>query len=155
MSIASRKSHKCANCDNVGLQKELKQCSSCKEVLYCSRSCQKQHWTDRKRKCTHLISDGEKSSCNDKSAHYLPPLAPAVHTHKVISLVGRQCLVECYLSGHQLQVLWDTCSQMSIIDERWKREYLLNARLRNVSEIFDSHDADCSKWSSNALPGMD
>lgn len=140
LTIASRKSQECANCDNVCLPKELKQCSSCKETLYCSRACQKQHWTEHKRKCTHLTSDNEKSPCKDKSAHYLPPQVPAGHTHKVTSLVGRQCLIECYLSGHQLQALWDTGSQVSIIDEAWKTEYLPSARLRDVSEILDSHD---------------
>lgn len=140
LTIASRKSQECANCDNVCLPKELKQCSFCKETLYCSRACQKQHWTEHKRKCTHLTSGGEKSPCNDKSTRYLPPPVAAGHTHKVTSLVGRQHLIECYLIGHQLQALWDTGSQVSITDEAWKTEYLSNARLRDVSEILDSHD---------------
>lgn len=156
LTIASKKSQKCANCGNVGSPKKLKQCSSCKETLYCSRACQKQHWTEHKGKCTHLTRDSGKSPRKDKSAHYLPPLAPVGHPHKVTSLVGRQCLAECYLNGHQLQALWDTGSQVSIIDERWKRDYLPNTRLRDISEILDSPD-DLTLTAANgtALPGMD
>ncbi|KAK0137920.1 hypothetical protein N1851_025866 [Merluccius polli] len=54
--------------------------------------------------------------------------------------MGRQCLVECYLNGHQLQALWDTGSQVSIIDEKWKEEYLPTTKLRDVSEILDSSE---------------
>lgn len=66
------------------------------------------------------------------------PLAQVGHAHRVTSLVGRQRLVECY--GHHLQVLWDTGSQVSIIDERWKEEHLQNARVRELTEIVDSPD---------------
>ena len=73
--------------------------------------------------------------------HKAPPiLIQPAHPHKVTSLVGRQCLVECFLNGHQVQVLWDTGSQVSIIDERWKQEYWPSARLKDVSEIIDSPD---------------
>ena len=37
-----------------------------------------------------------------------------------------------------MQVLWDTGSQVSIIDERWKDEHLPTTELRDVSEILDS-----------------
>lgn len=68
------------------------------------------------------------------STHYLPPLAPVSHPSKVTALVGRRCLVECFLNGHKLQALCDTGSQVSIIDERWKDEYLPSAVLTDVSE---------------------
>lgn len=140
LAMTTKKSQECANCGSEGSLEKLKQCSSCKETLYCSRACQKQHWTKHKGKCTYLqtTSENKMPLSKDKSAHYLPPLAPAGYHHKVTSLVGRQCLVKCYLSGHQLQALWDTGSQVSIIDERWKEEYLPDAKLRDVSEILDS-----------------
>lgn len=140
LTIASKKSQKCENCGSEGSRKALKQCSSCKQSLYCSRTCQKQHWTEHKKKCTHLRANSEKSPSKDTSVHYLPPLTALGNPRRVTSLVGRQCLVECYLNGHQLQALWDSGSQVSIIDERWKEEYLRDATLRDVSEILDSAD---------------
>jgi len=133
LTVTSTESQKCANCGSIDSPDKLKQCSSCKESLYCSKTCQKQNWAEHKRNCTHLPSASE-------NANTPPPLARVGHPHKVTSLVGRQCLVQCYLNGHQLQVLWDTGSQVSIIDERWKEEYFPTTRLRNVLEILDSSD---------------
>lgn len=44
---------------------------------------------------------------------------------------GRQCLVKCHLNNHQVQALWDTGPQVSIIDERWKEEKLMFQRSLN------------------------
>ena len=142
LTMASKKSQECTNCGSVGSLEKLKQCSSCKETLYCSKACQNQHWKEHKGNCTPLTSDSdrEKHCCKETNAHYVPPQFQVGHPHKVTSLVGRQCLVECYLNGHQLQALWDTGSQVSVIDERWKEQYLPNARLRDVSEILDLPD---------------
>ncbi len=54
------------------------------------------------------------------------------------SLAGRQCLVECFLHGHQIQALWDTGSQVCVICELWKQEYLPEVPLRDVSDILES-----------------
>uniref|UniRef100_A0A8D0CNV1 MYND-type domain-containing protein n=1 Tax=Sander lucioperca TaxID=283035 RepID=A0A8D0CNV1_SANLU len=54
LTVASKKSQSCANCTREDLFENLKKCSSCKETLYCSKACQKQHWTKHKEKCTHL-----------------------------------------------------------------------------------------------------
>lgn len=138
--MTSRESQKCENCGSTNSPEKLKQCSSCKETLYCSKACQKQNWTEHKQKCPHLPNVSEKSSCEEKNVNTPPPLVQVGHPHKVTSLVGRQCLVECYLNGHQLQALWDTGSQVSIIDEKWKEEYLPTTKLRDVSEILDASD---------------
>lgn len=142
LTVATKKSQKCANCAREDSFENLKQCSSCKETLYCSKVCQNQHWTKHKEKCTHLKIDStsERFSCTEENAHSLPSLAQGCHPRKVTSLVGRQCLIECHLNRHHLQALWDTGSQVSVIDERWKEESLPNARLRDVSEILDSPD---------------
>ena len=140
LTVTSKKSQKCANCGSADSPEKLKRCSSCKETLYCSKRCQNQNWAEHKGKCTHLPSARENSSSKGDNAN-TPPLLPRVgRPRKVTSLVGRQCLVECYLNGHHLQALWDTGSQVSVIDERWKEEYFPTTRLRDVSEILDSHD---------------
>ncbi|KAL1249455.1 hypothetical protein QQF64_020460 [Cirrhinus molitorella] len=56
----------------------------------------------------------------------------------VTSLVGRQCLIECYLHGHRVQALWDKGSQVCVIDELWKQEYLSDVPLRDVSNILEA-----------------
>lgn len=67
------------------------------------------------------------------------PCRTQVNQHSsVTSLVGRQCLVECYLHGQRIQALWDTGSQVCVIDEGWKQEYLPEVPLRDVSDILEA-----------------
>lgn len=67
------------------------------------------------------------------------PCSTQVNQHSPVTyLVERQCLVECYLHGHRIQALWDTGSQVCIIDELWKQEYLLEVPLRDVYDLLES-----------------
>ncbi len=58
----------------------------------------------------------------------------------VTSLVGKQCLVTCYLNGHKTEALWDTGSQVCIVDRRWKDQYIPGVKVRNVSEVTETAD---------------
>lgn len=58
----------------------------------------------------------------------------------VTELVGKKCLINCYLQGNETQALWDTGSQISAIDEVWKADYLPYIKLRHITEIVDSND---------------
>ena len=40
--------HKCKNC---GAIRNLRKCSGCKTVRYCSKECQKDHWSSHKKNC--------------------------------------------------------------------------------------------------------
>ncbi|KIV89643.1 hypothetical protein PV10_07029 [Exophiala mesophila] len=52
----------CANCFTAGLQKSLKRCSACTLVDYCSRECQKAHWSKHKAFCHLAQGKGSKSA---------------------------------------------------------------------------------------------
>ncbi len=52
-------------------------------------------------------------------------------------LVGKKCLVNCYIQGQRTQVLWDTGSQVSAVDETWKADKLPDIELRDIAEIVD------------------
>lgn len=54
--------------------------------------------------------------------------------------MGKKCLINCYLQGKKTQVLWDTGSQVSAIDEVWKADNLPNVKLRDRAEIIDPND---------------
>lgn len=116
----------------------MKQCSRCKNVLYCSKTCQTHHWAEHKQTCSNspisvsnsYLTTSAHTSCSNQVNQYSP----------VTSLVGRQCLIECYLQGHRVQALWDTgsVSQVCVIDELWKQEYLSEVPLRDVSNLLES-----------------
>lgn len=44
----------------------------------------------------------------------------------------------CYLQGLLVDALWDSGSQVCIVDELWKSEHLPNIRLRNVVGVIDA-----------------
>ncbi len=66
-----------------------------------------------------------------------------VNQHSAItSLVGRQCLVTYfYLQKKKTEALWDTGSQVCIIDEEWKAKYAPEVTLRNISEAIEAPDS--------------
>lgn len=113
----------------------MKQCTRCKSVLYCSKTCQTHHWTEHKQTC----STSRPASNPYLTMGVYAPCSTQVNQHSpVTSLVGRQCLVECYLHGHKIQALWDTGSQVCVIDEIWKQEYLPEVPLRDVLDILEA-----------------
>ena len=48
--------HICVFCNKCGQKKELKRCSKCNFVRYCSRECQANAWPDHKRECGFINS---------------------------------------------------------------------------------------------------
>ncbi|KEF59812.1 uncharacterized protein A1O9_04660, partial [Exophiala aquamarina CBS 119918] len=52
----------CANCMTTGMQKPLRRCSGCILVDYCSRECQKDHWTKHKPFCNLAQGKGSKKA---------------------------------------------------------------------------------------------
>jgi len=51
-------SSKCAKCQKAVT--DIQQCSGCKVIGYCSRDCQKAHWTDHKLLCKQISAIKEK-----------------------------------------------------------------------------------------------
>lgn len=52
-------------------------------------------------------------------------------------LVGKNCLIHCHIQSKEVQALWDSGSQVTIVDEVWKEINLPHTTLRDVSEILD------------------
>lgn len=132
----------CVNCGRKEENQTLKQCSVCKKALYCSRECQVSHWSEHKNSCTPGSGSREERpraytchNINDKGRNTQRRNPPTV-----IELVGKKCLIEAYLQGQRTRMLWDTGSQVCVIDEQWKAEHLPGIRLRNIAEIIDPLD---------------
>lgn len=54
---------------------------------------------------------------------------------QVAELVGKRCLLKCYLNGYATTALFDTGSQVSIIDHDWRKTYLPGHQLRPLDEL--------------------
>lgn len=46
-------------------------------------------------------------------------------------------MVNCFIQGQNVQALWDSGSQVTIIDELWKEVHLPDIKLRHISDILD------------------
>ena len=55
-------------------------------------------------------------------------------------LVGEQYLIYCFIQGQSVQALWDSGSQVRIIDDLWKKVNLPDTRLRDISELLETSD---------------
>lgn len=51
---------------------------------------------------------------------------------RTAKLVGHKSLVQCNLGGILTTVLWDTGSQVSIVDMDWKKTHLPDAEIQPV-----------------------
>lgn len=110
-------------------------CDTGKQTLYRSKACQSNHWTENKKQCnqsSNVIINSAMSKGKPKEKESM-----------CTALVGKQCLVQCYIQDQLVDVLWDTGSQVCIVDERWKNEHLPNIRLRNVAEVIDAPEGLC------------
>lgn len=95
----------------------------------------KRNWSEQKKKKlslrtqpriqqTHSITDNRRNVMTKKHS-------------TVPELIGKKSFVNCYTQGKRTQVLWDTGSQVSAIDETWKADNLPDIQLRDIAEIVD------------------
>ena len=54
------------------------------------------------------------------------------------NLVGEKCLVNCFLNDRQLEVLWDTGAQVSIMTNDFLNAKFPGVKKRDISELLDS-----------------
>lgn len=140
MTASVGESQICLNCGKKEKYR-LKQCSACKSALYCSRDCQVDHWFKHKETCnpsSSLKDSQQVHSCKTTSSKKRNLLKKTQSS--VTALVGKKCIIHCYLQGKRTDVLWDTGSQICAIDEAWKAKHLPDVKLRNIAEIVDPLD---------------
>ena len=112
----------------------LKWCTGCFSVKYCSTVCQKKHWSSHKVICA-AIQDLESSQRRtDTYDHFTQK-----QTAKVVKLVGRKCLIRCSLGQKMTDCLWDTGAMVSLLSEGWIRRNFSNLEIRGVRELLDEY----------------
>lgn len=119
-------SQSCAHCGRKGDNMKLRQCASCKKVLYCSKFCQAENWTVHKNRCAQTSCEmvQSKTPTKQKTKANIGPL------------VGNKYLIDCYIQSIKTRALWDSGSQVTRIDEKWRKENLPNVMLRDINEIW-------------------
>ena len=148
------KSHQCSGCLEFDCRKQLLQCSACQSVRYCSEHCQKVHWPKHKVLCKAIKELSERESSEEKglgdaqgrdvySSHITPR-----QQERIVRLVGRKCLVDCYLEDKPTEVLWDTGAQVSIVSEDFLQSQLPTVQTRDIKQLLGT-DGSISLQAAN------
>lgn len=65
------------------------------------------------------------------------PQPTAVNTPCAVPLIGKKSLLNCFISGYAVTVLFDTGSQVSIIDSSWKQTFISHYAVRPPEKLLD------------------
>jgi len=133
----------------------MKQCSSCHSVKYCSKNCQKKHWEDHKTICNaikYLSSKNTKYSNNvdDCNGMFSTHLTPRQHV-SLVKLMGKQCMVNCYLNDIQTSALWDTGAQVSILSKNWLEQNIPETQIQDLQLLLEI-DIDLRAANGTVIP---
>ena len=56
----------------------------------------------------------------------------------MVNLIGKKCMVKCFLSDCEVDMLWDTGAQVSIIPVKSLQEHLGSIAIRPLSELLET-----------------
>ena len=139
------KSHRCNGCNQEEVHANFKRCSTCKLVYYCSKPCQKRHWSEHQILCNAIKEQlnqnnetlrglGDSSDTEMFASH----LSPKKHA-AIAKLVGRKCSVRCLVNDVDMEALWDTGAQVSIFPEQVLSDNFSDLKIRDISELLGAN----------------
>ena len=86
----------------------------------------------------HEVSETSSNrNLPDDTGHFQTRLTPTQWA-KVASLVGKKCVVKCFLDENEVQALWNTGSQVLIVSESLLREKFPDKCVKHISELIDA-----------------
>ena len=122
-------------------------------MLYCDKTCQKKHWSSHKLIC-HSINTYENvnSVSNELKTNFVSHVNPKKYV-KITQLVGEKCLIGCVLNGKKTQVLWDTCSQISILSQEFLLEQFPAIEVKDLKQLLGVEtDLDIRTANNSPVP---
>lgn len=138
MATDTDRSQYCLSCATKSDAQNLKCCSVCRNALYCSIECQGEHWSVHKAKCKpYTCCNIQNSGGRSRERLTSKRQSDKDKIPSVGELVGRKCLIRCFIGGKKVEALWDSGSQVCAVDESWKDIYLSSVPLRNIDELID------------------
>ncbi|XP_015249862.1 PREDICTED: uncharacterized protein LOC107097282 [Cyprinodon variegatus] len=147
-SSATRKSpRKCRQCEQSNPEGKCTHCFKCGSSEHWAVGCRK------KKDSTVNVNKIEVHIANViDSVVPQKDMSLSKKQEKTAKLIGRRNLVQCNIGGVPVTALWDTGSQVSIVDLNWKREHLADAHFRSVSELLEEGMLDLSAANGTEIP---
>uniref|UniRef100_A0A3B5Q730 Gypsy retrotransposon integrase-like protein 1 n=1 Tax=Xiphophorus maculatus TaxID=8083 RepID=A0A3B5Q730_XIPMA len=56
---------------------------------------------------------------------------------KLLNLIGKRCIVHCWMDATPVEALWDTGAQACLINEEWRQLHLPHQRVRPLNELLE------------------
>lgn len=70
---------------------------------------------------------------------------------KLKALIGKKCIVDCFFDGVATRALWDTGSQVTIINESWRSSCLPHTKLRSMNELLEEDETLVGKAANQTV----
>ena len=135
------KSHQFSCCLKLDCHTQLLQYSVCQSVWYCSVRCQKAHWPKHKVLCKAIKELFERESFKEKGlgdaqdrGAYASHNTPR-QQERIVKLVARKYLADCYLDYRATKVLWDTGPQVSTVSVNLLKSRLPTVQIRDIKHL--------------------
>ena len=113
----------------------MMRCSSCEATHYCSKRCQKKGWIQHKKLCQGIQHLADKQL--DAITKRVEVGSRTGRERRIAKLIGDRTMVSCQIEGVETEVLWDSGSQVSLINKKWLEESLQRqVEVRPVNELF-------------------
>ncbi len=139
-SIVEQKKPSCCVC---GKEEGLKCCENCKSTRYCSKECQKAHWSYHEVYCkaiSDLVEVEKDKVYQGKSVRQVQINEKT--RRKLVKLVGNKPKFRCFLSDKETDMLWDTGSMVSLVDRLWVDTCFPDAEILPVSSLLEGKELD-------------
>ena len=126
----------CCVCSKSGV---MLRCGNCKATKYCSKRCQKEHFSHHSKYCSAISDLAEfelKKLYNDHSVR--EQQVDGKTRTKMLKLIGEKPMLNCTLDNTDVEVLWDTGSMISLVDTKWVKKYFPNKELHSVQDFLEN-----------------
>ncbi|CAB4016615.1 Retrovirus-related Pol poly from transposon [Paramuricea clavata] len=131
-------SPQCAFCKKLQVHNTILCCKQCKAVYYCDRECQRKHWHDHKATCVALQSINHKDMKDNANLEFFATHLTPSQQNKLVQIIGRKCIVLGKLHNKEVNVLWDTGAQVSLVSERFLTQSHPIKQIRSLSELVET-----------------
>ncbi len=139
---------RCTQCEQSNLEGRCEHCYKCSSSEHWAVGCRKRTITRVTSNKIEITSDLMENLPID----HLPEGPWSTKQKKTASLVGRRCMVQCSLGGVNTSVLWDTGSQVSIVETEWKKRHLPDAEVRPVRELLEEGELNLTAANGTSIP---
>ena len=126
-------------CCVCGEEENVKRCGGCKAAHYCSKDCQNSHWEYHSLYCQAIVDLEHLERCKLYGTKTVrqPSGLTGRTKRRMVDLVGEKPKIQCWFDDEKAEMLWDTGSQVTLVDRPWLNERYPQKEILPVSQFLD------------------